>query len=256
MWSWLTDFLVRPWREQQASQAAFVRSDQADRVDWEVILVLLSTSLVLTLQYYGFSEGDFLLDWFPIPPDDVTLSHRAHWAIGQSVLYILLPVIVIRLVLRRRIRDYGLKFRGMGSSLLIYLGMYLCVLPWILILCDTPSFQHTYPFYKPREDQAFWPRMMLWETLYAIQFFTLEFFFRGFLVHGLKRRFGMYSIFVMTVPYCMIHFGKPLPETLAAIIAGVVLGFMSLKTNSIWLGAALHIAVAWSMDAAALFWAK
>ena len=56
------------------------------------------------------------------------------------------------------------------------------------------------------------------------------------------------AIFVMMVPYCMLHFGKPMPETFGAIIAGIVLGFACLKTGSIWLGAAIHIAVAWSMD--------
>ncbi|MCA9147548.1 MAG: CPBP family intramembrane metalloprotease, partial [Planctomycetales bacterium] len=81
---------------------------------------------------------------------------------------------------------------------------------------------------------------------------ALEFFFRGFMIHGTKRQFGPYCVLVMMVPYCMIHFTKPLPETFGAIIAGVVLGLMSLKTRSIWLGAALHIAVAWSMDVAAL----
>jgi len=52
----------------------------------------------------------------------------------------------------------------------------------------------------------------------------------------------------MTIPYCMIHFGKPLPETLAAIIAGVVLGVLSLKINIIWLGVAIHFSVAITMD--------
>jgi membrane protease YdiL (CAAX protease family) len=94
---------------------------------------------------------------------------------------------------------------------------------------------------------------MVWELLYAVQFLALEFFFRGFLVHSLRRRFAAYAVLVMTVPYCMIHFGKPMTETLGAIGAGVLLGFMSLKTRSIWMGAALHIAVAWSMDAAALW---
>ena len=65
---------------------------------------------------------------------------------------------------------------------------------------------------------------------------------------GLRHRFGFYAIFAMMVPYCMIHFGKPMPETFAAIIAGIVLGFMSLKTRSIWLGAAIHVAVALGMD--------
>ena len=83
----------------------------------------------------------------------------------------------------------------------------------------------------------------------------LEFFFRGFLVWGLRRRFGAYAIVVMTIPYCMIHFGKPLPETLASIIAGLALGFMSLRTSSIVLGAAIHMTVALSMDFASM-WQK
>ena len=68
-------------------------------------------------------------------------------------------------------------------------------------------------------------------------------------------RLGPYVIFVMTIPYCMIHFGKPIQETLGAIVAGILLGFMALKTRSIWLGAALHIAVAWTMDGLAV-WGK
>jgi membrane protease YdiL (CAAX protease family) len=57
----------------------------------------------------------------------------------------------------------------------------------------------------------------------------------------------------MMVPYCMIHFTKPLPECCASIVAGLALGFMSLKTRSIWLGAALHISVALSMDFTSLW---
>jgi hypothetical protein len=72
------------------------------------------------------------------------------------------------------------------------------------------------------------------------------------MVHGTKHRFGIYSIFVMTLPYCMIHFGKPIPECVASIIAGIVLGLMSLVTRSIWLGAGIHIAVAMGMDLACL----
>ena len=73
------------------------------------------------------------------------------------------------------------------------------------------------------------------------------------MLHGNKKRFGFYSILVMTIPYCMIHFGKPLPETLAAIIAGVVLGVLSLKSNSIWLGVAIHFSVAITMDFCSLW---
>jgi hypothetical protein len=44
-----------------------------------------------------------------------------------------------------------------------------------------------------------------------------------------------------------------MPEALAAIVGGIALGTLSLKTRSIWWGAALHIAVAATMDLLALW---
>ncbi len=252
MRKWFHDFVAVTWRQLQQRQLEFLRSEQADRIDWEVILVLIGAAVAMSLQYYGFTGGSFLREWIAPSSADPQFIRHVHWALGQSVLYVLVPWITIRLILGRSLREYGLRFRGIWSSVWVYLAMYLVVLPAIVLVSGTPRFQQTYPFYRLAEGEPLWPRFFAWELLYAMQFVALEFFFRGFLVHGLKRRFGVYAIFAMTVPYCMIHFGKPLPETLAAIVAGVALGFMSLKTNSIWLGAALHIAVAWTMDAAAL----
>jgi len=50
------------------------------------------------------------------------------------------------------------------------------------------------------------------------------------------------------VPYCMIHFGKTFAETMAAIVAGLALGTVALRTKSIWGGVFVHIAVAVTMD--------
>ena len=91
-----------------------------------------------------------------------------------------------------------------------------------------------------------------WEGLYAAQFVSLEFFFRGFILNGLRRALGSNAIFVMIVPYCMIHYGKPMPETLGAIGAGLILGTLALRTRSIWGGVLIHISVALTMDVLAL----
>jgi membrane protease YdiL (CAAX protease family) len=96
--------------------------------------------------------------------------------------------------------------------------------------------------------------LLIWEAFYFLQFVGLEFFFRGFMVHALKKHFGFYSVFVMMVPYCMIHFGKPLPEAFGAILAGIILGILSLKSNSIWLGVLLHFSVAFAMDCFSLMY--
>jgi membrane protease YdiL (CAAX protease family) len=97
-------------------------------------------------------------------------------------------------------------------------------------------------------NNASFKHLLIWEAFYFLQFVGLEFFFRGFMVHALKKHFGFYSVFVMMVPYCMIHFGKPLPEAFGAILAGIILGILSLKSNLIWLGVLLHFSVALAMD--------
>jgi hypothetical protein len=52
----------------------------------------------------------------------------------------------------------------------------------------------------------------------------------------------------MAVPYCMIHYGKPYLEACGAIIAGIALGSLSMKTKSIYQGFLVHITIALLMD--------
>ena len=247
----LVGFLREPWREACELQRQHVNSDCRERVDRETICVLLAVALALTAQYYLLINRSWTPRWVQSSAENSEFTRHAYWAIGHLIIYLAVPILIIRLVLKRSPADYGLKLRGAFSCWWVYAVMFAVMLPIIFAVSTRDDFQRTYPFYRLATNEPLWPRFLVWELLYAVQFIALEFFFRGFLLHGTKRRFGPYSIFVMTVPYTMIHFGKPFPETLAAIVAGIVLGFMSLKTRSIWLGAALHIAVAWTMDIAA-----
>ena len=66
------------------------------------------------------------------------------------------------------------------------------------------------------------------------------------------RYVGSYAIFIMVIPYVMIHFGKPFAETIGAIIAGIALGTLALRTRSIFGGVLIHVTVALSMDVLAI----
>ena len=55
------------------------------------------------------------------------------------------------------------------------------------------------------------------------------------------------------VPYVMIHFVKPAPEAAAAIVGGLVMGYLALRTGSIVWGIALHVSVAALMDVSSLW---
>ncbi|MCZ7526820.1 MAG: CPBP family intramembrane metalloprotease [Acidimicrobiia bacterium] len=181
------------------------------------------------------------------------LNRRVFWGVGQVVCYLVVPLLVIRLVLRERPRELGLRLRGGLSGGGTYLVLLALVLPLVVVASFTEAFQAKYPFYLPPAGESLWPRFWAWEALYALQFLALEFFFRGFLVHGLRLRLGYAAVLVMLVPYNMLHFGKPMAEALAAIAGGWVLGTLSLKTRAIWWGVALHVVVATSMDSLSLW---
>jgi len=184
---------------------------------------------------------------------DAQLWQLVYWAVFSFLFYVLVPVAVIKLFLRERLADYGLKLKGMFFGWRAYLLMASFILPVVLWVSYSPEFVNTYPFYRFRTADKLYPQFLIWEAFYILQFFSLEFFFRGFMVLGLKPHLKGYSILAMTIPYCMIHFSKPLPECIGSIFAGLILGAMSYRTGSVWLGAMLHITVALSMDLLSLW---
>lgn len=242
---------------------ASFRGDLAS-LDPKAVFALVYAAFGLTCIYYfkdqnavaAFLDGTFLSnfgDFIARSPEN-NLPALGWWVFIVTLFYFLLPALVIKFVWRARLRDFGLKF-AIEDGFWKLLGLCTAVmLPITYLMSLTEGFAAKYPFLVLHNGEPYvGGTLMAWELIYFIQFFGLEFFFRGFLVHSLKPSLGLYSIFVMTVPYCMIHFSKPMPETFAAIAAGIFLGWLSYKNGSIWLGLILHCTVALSMDIFALY---
>ena len=196
------------------------------------------------------------LEWFgsliAYSPDN-NLPGLAWWVAIVTVFYFIGPLLMIKFVWNADVRDFGLKARIEPGFSKVLAACIAVMLPLVYVMSLTSGFSAKYPFLRIFNGEPYIGRtLLIWELIYFVQFFGLEFFFRGFLIHSLKRSLGLYSIFVMTVPYCMIHFGKPPAETFAAIAAGIFLGWLSYRNGSIWLGLALHCTVAFSMDILAL----
>lgn len=269
---WWRSFVLAPLRRANEESRVYLESPAGRGVDRKVIAVLLLTALFVTLHHY---QGEVQqLTWIPwllarigltgpaAAVGDWIAAARASlidwwtfWALAGFVYYGVLPPLVVKFVFRERLADYGLKLRGAFTDGWVYLVMLAVMAPLVWAMSFNPHFQATYPFYTHPKGTPLWPNFWRWELAYGMQFVGVEFLFRGFMIHGLRRRFGAYSIVIMTVPYCMIHFAKPLPETLASILAGLVLGFMSLRMCSVVLGVAIHMSVAMSMDFASM-WQK
>lgn len=186
--------------------------------------------------------------------DANNLALLAYWVGISLTFYFVIPAIVLKFVLKQKLSDYGLNFSIEKGFLKLLLKGLAVMLPLVYLMSLTPGFMAKYPFLKVYNGEPYLSStLVFWELIYFLQFFGLEFFFRGFLLHSLKRSLGIYSIFVMTVPYCMIHFAKPMPETLAAVFAGIFLGWLSYRNGNIWMGLVLHCTVAFSMDILALY---
>jgi CAAX protease family protein len=248
--------LVRLWRSFFAEPwLAIAREGDAERaalggaLDARPVWMLIVCALVMVFQEY-FGDRPFFAASFPMLARGSSgqLFEFAWWSGAKVFGYLVVPVIALRAA-GIPLGDCGFRWRG--TSLRIYLWLFLAVMPLVVAASFTRSFQQTYPFYRLAARS--YPDLLAWELMYGGSFFALEFFFRGFLLFPLRRSFGPFAIVVMDVPYCMIHFHKPLAEVVGAIGAGIVLGTLALRTRSILGGVLLHVAVAWSMDLLSLW---
>jgi hypothetical protein len=185
-------------------------------------------------------------------PGSPRLKTWVWWGSACLLFLVLIPALVARLFAKRSLRDLGLRVKGTGPDALTYLALFALFLPVVWLVSQDPAFQKTYPFFALRPGEGISKEFLIFEAIYCLQFFAIEFFFRGFLVLGLKRVLGWSSVLVMLAPYCMIHYYKPMPEALGAIGAGLVLGTLSWRTGTILYGWALHFGIALSMDLLAL----
>jgi membrane protease YdiL (CAAX protease family) len=216
--------------------------------DWHLEPTVVLLVAAASLAVLNFLSTAPVLSWLLSLTDEAGIAPEwtsAFWVGCRVLCYLLIPLITLWSMGRNPL-DCGFRMRGTARHVPLYLGLAILMAPILIAVSFAPTFQRYYPFHDYAGESL--RGLVWWECLYAVQFVALEFFYRGFLLFSLQRYIGAYAIFVMVIPYCMVHFGKPFIETLAAIPAGIILGALALRTRSIWPGAALHIAVGWSMD--------
>jgi membrane protease YdiL (CAAX protease family) len=254
----------KSWAVIDASAEAQRTEEPQEGFDPAPLAALLTGAVLLSMMEY-FGHGVVLhqvIDQLAPPgaePSFFTMLRDSRfprlldfaWWSGWRILgFLLIPALVWKVGLGRPLVAAGLQTRGFLSHAWVYAFFFGFVVLLVVGVSFGPQFQQYYPFYREASRSGY--DLLAWEILYAAQFFSLEFFFRGFWLESCRRSMGAQAVFVMVVPYCMIHFGKPYPETLGAILAGVMLGTLAMRTRSIWGGFLIHVSIAVSMDVAAL----
>lgn len=134
-----------------------------------------------------------------------------------------------------------------------YALMLLIMVPLIAAASTQPDFLAAYPklhseFRSVNFLQLSWLHKLLFELSYGSDFFTIEIFFRGFLILAFIKWAGKDAILPMACFYCTIHFGKPLGECISSYFGGLLLGIVVYNTRSIYGGLMVHLGIAWLME--------
>jgi membrane protease YdiL (CAAX protease family) len=253
LWPLVRRFFRATWEQldEEARQARLTLPPS--EYDYRRPVACLSiVAIVLTLQEYyggrGIYDSQLSGGWTFIKLEKYDELYSYGWWVFARVFgYVLVPLPLWKLLFPKdSLLDMGLRGRGFFSHLWIYGLCLAVVVPAMLLVAQQPDFGTYYPFYK--HSTRSWFDFLTWEAIYFLQFFALELFFRGWILGALRRNFGAGAVFVMAVPYCMIHYGKPYLEANGAIVAGIVLGSLAMRTRSIYAGFLVHITVAFSMD--------
>lgn len=171
--------------------------------DREIVAITIASTLLLMVDYY-----------YPLTPVPV---------IDGLALYLLIPLAMIIFGFRKPVSEYGFTLGDWKAGLLITGAAVLIMAPilWLIGRSD-PAMRNYYSW------QA--TRILPWMTF--LDLLGWEFFFRGFLLFGYERKFGVHALWLQAVPFAMAHITKPAVETLSTIFGGFAFGWVAWRTRS------------------------
>jgi hypothetical protein len=197
---------------------------------WVSILVILVGAAILAV-LFKYNQGSH--------------SYEEYLVTNVAALF-WLPMMLILVAARQEPADFGFGQGDMGRGYRLAGLLFIALLPILIIAARMPEFQKYYPIQKEAARSLAY--FGYFELSYGMYLFCWEFFFRGFLLFGIAKLIGWWSVFVQAVAFGIMHWYKPGPEIAASFAAGLILGMVALKVRSFVPGFVLHWAAAITFD--------
>lgn len=211
------------------------------KLEAKTITIFLSSTILLTISWYFsnpkyFSEiYDFHKSFDLIYEDLIAFGA---WFALDTILFFLIPILIILFGFKEGIQNYGLRVGDWRIGVSISAVSILMFLPIIYFISNSTDFSHYFPLMNSATDNL--KVFLVYEALFIFFIFSWEFIFRGFILFGLEKKFGVYAISIQMIPFVMLHNGKPFLETFASIFGALILGYLALRTRSILYGFLIH----------------
>jgi membrane protease YdiL (CAAX protease family) len=214
-------------------------------VELKPTIILLISALFLTIhKYFGsieFAKTNFNFTNSSAPAIFMFLT--------AFILLGVIPFFVIKYIFKEKFQNYGLilgdwQFGLRSVAVLFPLILILLLFP----ASQTAEMRNFYPFDKSINSFSF--HFIWFQFLRAVFYYSVwEFFFRGFMLFGLRKYVGDWlAICIQVIPQCLWHIGMPSGEIFSSIAGGILFGLIALRTNSILWPLLLHFLIGFGMD--------
>ena len=211
-------------------------------LDFKVSYIFISVAIITFLSV-SFASPSFYYDHFGRDK----MYSRIYWMLCDGSLMFILPVLSIKLILKGKLKDYGLTSGDKKFGLITFSVFLLFMLIVIWFISASKQFAETYPQGGSDVKQSL-TIFIFYELCVFYYMLGWEFFWRGYMLFGLKEKFGVYSIFIQMIPFFILHKGKPEMELFSSIIGGLILGIQAYRARSFVYSWLLHSFTMLSID--------
>jgi membrane protease YdiL (CAAX protease family) len=214
----------------------------------KIIIIFLSVSILQTVSWYLTSRrffNQYLFESFQNYSNPYLIEY-IYWFIGDFFSLFILSSLIIKFVFKERLSDYGLRIGDYKAGLFFSVIFVFIMILIVWFVSATSTFSENYPLLTSSRES--WLVFFIFEAGMLIYMIAWEFIWRGFMLFGLEKKFGYYSVLIQMIPFVILHNGKPFLETFGAIFGGIALGMLALRTRSIYYCIFTHISVLYFID--------
>jgi len=176
------------------------------------------------------------------------MNHTLLMFLCAFLLLGLAPAAAVHFFFKESLSDYGLTVEQWRKWLPVTIILFLIIAAAMLYpASQTQAMRSFYPFDKSATDITGFVRLQLFRGLFFYS--AWEFFFRGFILFGLKDTLGdLTAICIQTIPSCLWHIGFPAAEIISSIPAGILFGILTIRSKSIFWAFLLHYLIGITLD--------
>ena len=216
------------------------------------IILFLSSPLLLFWKYFCTPDLCSALLAATRTADQAAFVGAVGHFVSCLIFLGVLPALGVKFFFGERLRDYGVGW-GIPPQVLqatLILGPAFALAGYLS--AADPALREKFPI-NPCAGQSA-AIFVLHAATYLAYYAGWEFYFRGFLLFGLRGSVGdANAVLIQVLASSLLHIGSPPAETFGAILGGLLWGIMALRTKSLIPGLIQHFLLGISLDFALCF---